>query len=303
MTSFVLIKKKGMRERKERTPRKKYHQLVAYRKHPNSNSNAIDNNENLFQQTRNTFEKMETSYSNIVKQKPKTVVICTDSMLKSLRMKEFNKNLNGGIAHLKPFPGSKAMQMDHHAIPILEEHRYDTAAIPGGINDLLKSRTNINVSEIAKDSINITLRCRSHNIVTIFISGIVYSNQVSHTIIQKLNGLLLNECAKYGFHLVDKRAVSKENLWKVGVHLVESSKVIIANNLLNCINNFLGVANSVLRTLLTENYSEEKFRKDLCSDNLDKADKAGDLYGYLNQQANDNPINGASLNPLSKTKN
>ena len=151
--------------------------------------------------------------------------------------------------------------------------------------------------------LKITLRCRSHNIVTIFISGIVYSNQVSHTIIQKLNGLLLNECAKYGFHLVDKRAVSKENLWKVGVHLVESSKVIIANNLLNCINNFLGVANSVLRTLLTENYSGEKFRKDLCSDNLDKADKAGDLYGYLNQQANDNPINGASLNPLSKTKN
>ena len=160
-----------MRERKERTPRKKYHQLVAYRKHPNSNSNAIDNNENLFQQTRNTFEKMETSYSNIVKQKPKTVVIFTDSMLKSLRMKEFNKNLNGGIAHLKPFPGSKAMQMDHHAIPILEEHRCDTAAIPGGINDLLKSRTNINVSEIAKDSINITLRCRSHNCCVFLILG------------------------------------------------------------------------------------------------------------------------------------
>ena len=51
---------------------------------------------------------------------------------------------------------------------------------------------------------------------------------------------------------------------------------------------------------LTENYSGEKFRKDLCSDNLDKADKAGDSYGYLTQQANDNPVNGASLNPLLK---
>ena len=41
--------------------------------------------------------------------------------------------------------------------------------------------------------------------------------------------------------------VSKENLWRDGVHLVESSKVIIAaNNLINGINNFLGVANSVL---------------------------------------------------------
>ena len=122
------------------------------------------------------------------------------------------------------------------------------AVIHVGINDLLKCRTNINVSEIAKDIINIALRCRSHNIATILIASIVYSTKVSHTIIQKLNELLLDECTKYGFHLADSRAVSKENLWKDGVHLVGSGKVIIANNLLNCLNNFLGVANSVPRT-------------------------------------------------------
>ena len=54
---------------------------------------------------------------------------------------------------------------------------------------------------------------------------------------------------------------------------------------------------------LTENYSGEKFRKDLCSDNLDKADKAEDSYDYLTQQANDSPVNSASLNPLLKIKN
>ena len=111
-------------------------------------------------------------------------------MLKSLRMKEFYKNFRGGIAHLKPFPGSTAKQMAHHAIRILEEHQYDAAARHVGINDLLKSRTNISVSAIAKD-INITLRCRNHNIATIFISSIVYSTNVSHRIIQKLNGPLL----------------------------------------------------------------------------------------------------------------
>ena len=153
-------------------------------------------------------------------------------------MKEFNKYLNGGIAHLKPFPGSKAKQMDHHVIPILEQHQYDAAVIHVGINDLLKRRTNINASQIAKDIINIALRCRSHNIAIIFISSIVYSTKVSHTIIQKLNELLLNECTKYDFHLVDNGAVSKVNLWKDGVHLVESGKAVIANNLLNCINNF-----------------------------------------------------------------
>ena len=106
-------------------------------------------------------------------------------------MKEFYKNFGGGIAHLKPFPGSTAKQMAHHAIRILEEHQYDAAAIHVGINDLLKSRTNISVSAIAKDIININLRCRNHNITTIFISSIVYSTKVSHRIIQKLNGPLL----------------------------------------------------------------------------------------------------------------
>ena len=52
--------------------------------------------------------------------------------------------------------------MDHDTIPILEEHQHDVAAIHGGINDLLKSRTNINVNEISKDIINLALRCRSH---------------------------------------------------------------------------------------------------------------------------------------------
>ena len=41
----------------------------------------------------------------------------------------------------------------------------------------------------------------------------------------------------------------------------------------------------------------------MCSDNLDKADKTGDSYGYLNQQANGSPVNRASLNPLLKIKN
>ena len=65
-----------------------------------------------------------------------------------------------------------------------------------------------NVNEIAKDinenkvTKDIALRCRSHNLATTYIF-IVYSNRVSHTIIQKLNGILLNECTKYGFHLVD----------------------------------------------------------------------------------------------------
>ena len=128
-------------------------------------------------------------------------------MLKPLRIREFNKTLDGSIAHLKPFLGSKPKQTDHHAVIILQEHQHDATAIHLSINNILKSRKN-NVNEIAKDIKNKALRCRSQNIAKIFIFSTVYS-KVSHTIIQKLNGLLLNECTKNVFHLLVNGAVSK----------------------------------------------------------------------------------------------
>ena len=57
-------------------------------------------------------------------------------------MGELNRYINGGKVNLKSFPGSKANQLNHHAIPILEEHQYDAAAIHVGINDLLKRMPN-----------------------------------------------------------------------------------------------------------------------------------------------------------------
>ena len=48
-------------------------------------------------------------------------------MLKTLRMREFNKHLEEEIAHLKAFPASKAQQLNHHSIPIVQEHEYDGA--------------------------------------------------------------------------------------------------------------------------------------------------------------------------------
>ena len=44
-------------------------------------------------------------------------------------MKKLNSLLNGGVAQLKPFPGSKAKKLSHHSIAILEEYEYDAAIL------------------------------------------------------------------------------------------------------------------------------------------------------------------------------
>ena len=77
-----------------------------------------------------------------------------------------------------------------------------------GINDLLNSSSKKSVDEICDDIIKIALRCRSHNIATIFISSIAYSTKVNIQLIRNLIGLLYNACKKYGFHFVDNGAVS-----------------------------------------------------------------------------------------------
>ena len=151
-------------------------------------------------------------------------------------MGKFNSSINGANVQLKSFPGCKAMQLDHHTVLILQEQYYDAAGIHVGINNLLNSSSKKSVDEICDDIIKIALRCRSHNIATIFISSIAYNTKVNLQLIHNLNGLLYNACMKCGFHFVDNGAVSKCNLWKNGIHLFETGKVIIANNFISSIN-------------------------------------------------------------------
>ena len=121
---------------------------------------------------------MTSTYSNVVRNKKKNIVLFTDSILKTLRMGELNRHINGGKVHLKSFPGSKANQLNHHTIPLLEEHQYDAAAI------------HVTVDSICNDILEVALRCRNHNIGEVFISGVAYGSKVSNELIQQLNNLL-----------------------------------------------------------------------------------------------------------------
>ena len=138
-------------------------------------------------------------------------------------MREFNNHLEEGIAH-KAFTSSKSQQLNHLSIPILREHEYDGAIIHVGINDLIKNpNENKDATKIPRDVIDIALQCRNHNIGTVFISSIVYSTKVNYELLCKVNNFLHEECVKNGFYFIDNAAVTERDLWKDGVHIVESS--------------------------------------------------------------------------------
>ena len=154
-------------------------------------------------------------------------------------MGKFNSWINGANVELKSFHECKAMQLDHHTIPILPEQYYDAAGIHVGINDLLNSSSKKSIDKICDNIIKIALRCRSHNIATIFISSIAYNTKVNLQLILNLYGLLYNACIKYGFNFVHNGAVSTCDLWKDDIHLLETGKAIIANTFISSIKYFL----------------------------------------------------------------
>ena len=156
-------------------------------------------------------------------------------------MGELNRHINGGKVHLKSFPGSKANQLNHHTIPILEEHQYDAAAIHVVINDLLKGMpNNVTVDSIFNDIFEIALRCRNHNVNEVSVSSVAYSSKVSNELIQQLNNLLYKRCIEYGYSFINDGAVSKIDPWTDGIPLLEKGKTKIANNLISSFNYFLG---------------------------------------------------------------
>ena len=65
------------------------------------------------------------------------VVIFSDSMVRRLKMKQFNSYVHGGKVYLRAFPVAKADQPNHHVKPSLEEYEYDTAIIHVVINEKL----------------------------------------------------------------------------------------------------------------------------------------------------------------------
>ena len=135
---------------------------------------------------------------------------------------------------MKALPEAKERQFNHHTIPFLDDTTYDEAAIHVSINNLLGNIKSTN--DICKYIIDIGLRCRNNNISMIFISSIAYSSKVNPASIQQLNGLLFDECRRNGFKFVDNWAVSENDLWTDGIHMIESGKRIIANNLINSSN-------------------------------------------------------------------
>ena len=78
-----------------------------------------------YHQSKAPVERIQSTFSSAITKKRKKIVLFSDSILKNLRMGEFNSFIKKGEASLKAFPGAKARKLNHYTFSLLEVNTYD----------------------------------------------------------------------------------------------------------------------------------------------------------------------------------
>ena len=153
----------------------------------------------------------------------------------------FNKNLKNGKVYINSFRGSNIRPLNHFITPTLEEDRPDIVIVHVGCNDIIHENfEQINVQDMSNKLIEIGKKCKSFGVKEVIFSSILVKRQIKLTrLIRQVNDCLRMDCEKNGFHFVSNDNVSREHLWKDGVHLSDDGTYLFASNLVNFLNNFI----------------------------------------------------------------
>lgn len=160
------------------------------------------------------------------------IVIFSDSIVKGIRPYEFNKYLTSGTAKFKSFPGATSKELLHYVEPTLEQYSFNTAIIHVGVNDIINNTTD----ELSKNIERIAAKCTSFGITKIIISSIVFTRKTDPLNLTKINDSLKNMCEKTDHQFIENSKITEKNLFRDGLHLVESGKRILANNFIDRLN-------------------------------------------------------------------
>ena len=165
------------------------------------------------------------------------ILIVGTSLLQRIRKPEFSRCVKGGDAKFKVFPGATASRIHYYLIPELRERSYKKVIIHCGGNDLFGKSGGDIVNEMER----IYETCRSYKVECIIFSGIAYRKGSKEMQEKRLfvNSYLKRKCetewAKNALFLTNDNILLCD-LFKDGVHLVESGNIKLANNILYCIN-------------------------------------------------------------------
>ena len=179
------------------------------------------------------------SYSSATKYGKKICVV-GDSHIRRIKRNLFNNSLCEGKAHLNGFSGANIKRLDHSITPTLVEDRPDIVIIHIGSNDITHNAVDqIDVKDIVNCIINIGKKCLSYGVKEVIISSIFIKKQFKLTrIIRQVNYLLRDQCKKNNFQFISNDNITRDVLWRDGLHLNSDGTYTFASNLVYFLNSF-----------------------------------------------------------------
>ena len=98
------------------------------------------------------------------------------------------------------------------------------------VNDLLEDNSKSKIENLEKNLRSMVDKCHNYGVKNVFISGLVYTTRIGLPVLERTHEMIVHLYYKLGVCYVDNRNIRRKYLWKDGLHLVESGKVILANN-------------------------------------------------------------------------
>ena len=94
-----------------------------------------------------------------------------------------------------------------------------------GINDIVNNKKFFMLENIK----NIARKCKKYGIQKVLIFGLT-TNRLAQDVIEEVNKLIKNMCNIEGYCYVNNDNITRANLFKDGLHLLDTGKQILADN-------------------------------------------------------------------------
>ena len=184
----------------------------------------------------------ELTYCQAVRNMKKTAIV-SDSMCRSIRVRDFNNQLDPDFDSvvINKYPAAHANQIHHYSDYTLDNEKPDTIIVMAGTNDVSYDSSNgkqADPENIACRIIDIGRNAKENGVSRVFINGLIKRKGTFHNnIINRVNLYLRNKCCGENFYFIDNSDIQISDLCD-GLHLNDEGNTKFMRNLLMCCDSY-----------------------------------------------------------------
>ena len=151
-------------------------------------------------------------------------------------MKEVNSQLRNSFAKRRSFPGATLKYLKYYIVAYLIDGTPDRIILRGGCNDV--NNKNSTPVKVTYEIVDMWILYRDYGVNDIFRSAMICRrDKFLDGKVKRVNFLLRHIFEENGYFFIYNSSIEIRDLWKDGIHLLESGKTKLAENFIYFLNN------------------------------------------------------------------